>query len=149
MANVFCPGLSDLVVREQVDGPQNAMLLTHNLHVHFGALRLRFTAADQPNEYVVGPNSILSHSRINSASVSHLVRFEDNSGEQIPLPDPRLLAFHQACCLMLRASGAGDYMEEILDKFDSTGVLSSDGSSTEMVEHILHTVAHSTKVRQD
>ena len=60
VANIFCPGLSNLVMREQIDGPQNGMLLTHDLHVHFGALRLWFTATSQPNEYVVGPNSILS-----------------------------------------------------------------------------------------
>ena len=149
VANIFCPGLSDLVMREQINGPQNGMLLTHNLHVHFGALRLWFTATDQPNEYVVGPNSVLSHSGINSAPGRHLVRFEDHSGKQISLPNPRLLAFHRACCLVLRASGAGDYIEEILDKFGRIGVLSSDGSSTEMLDHILHTVAHSTLVRWD
>lgn len=52
--------------------------------------------------------------------------------EGIPVPDPRLLKFHRACCLILNMSGAGEYVEKLLRDMDDLvckGELAADGST--------------------
>lgn len=53
-------------------------------------------------------------------------------GGGIPVPDPRLLKFHRACCLILNMSGAGEYVENLLRDMEDLvckGGLAADGSS--------------------
>jgi hypothetical protein len=41
---------------------------------------------------------------------------------------PRLLAIHRACCLILHYSGAAGYIDDILDDWDKSHVM-SDGTT--------------------
>lgn len=53
-------------------------------------------------------------------------------GIPVPVPDPRLLKFHRACCLILNMSGAGEYVEKLLRDMEDLvckGGLAADGSS--------------------
>lgn len=55
-----------------------------------------------------------------------------NATATVPPPDPRLIALHRACCLMLRMSGAGECTDRVLrdmEEMQGTGVLAADGSS--------------------
>ncbi|KAH9059012.1 hypothetical protein EDB87DRAFT_1563702 [Lactarius vividus] len=53
--------------------------------------------------------------------------------EDLPLPNPVYLEIHAACCRIAHLSGAGEYMDKVLEDLEDTSVLSEDGSSA----HIL------------
>lgn len=55
-----------------------------------------------------------------------------NADGEVPPPDPRLIALHRACCLMLSMSGAGECADDVLQdmsELSGNGVLAADGSS--------------------
>ncbi|KAJ3811346.1 hypothetical protein F5876DRAFT_39851 [Lentinula aff. lateritia] len=58
-----------------------------------------------------------------------------SSDPKLPLPDPKLLAFHAAACRIAHLSGAAEYMDEILRDFERLSVLAEDGGSLAILEH--------------
>ncbi|KAH9074787.1 hypothetical protein EDB83DRAFT_1871337 [Lactarius deliciosus] len=59
------------------------------------------------------------------------------SGSDLPLPDPAYLEIHAACCRVAHLSGAGEYMDEVLEGLEDTRVLSEDGSSAHLLSFVL------------
>ncbi|CAE6442687.1 unnamed protein product [Rhizoctonia solani] len=60
-----------------------------------------------------------------------------STSPDLPLPDPKYLAFHAACARILKFSGASDFIISFLDEVEDTHVLSGDGSSGELLNHLL------------
>jgi hypothetical protein len=55
----------------------------------------------------------------------------------LPLPDPSYLRIHAACARVANLSGAGEHIEKVEREMETTRVLSSDGTSVEILQHAL------------
>ncbi|KAL5638590.1 hypothetical protein ACGC1H_005305 [Rhizoctonia solani] len=66
------------------------------------------------------------------------------SPSALPLPDRRYLALHAACARVSHLSGATEAIGSISNEVEHRGVLSEDGSSAELLDHLL--TAHSILV---
>ncbi len=55
----------------------------------------------------------------------------------LPLPNPVYLEIHAACCRVAHLSGAGEYMDKLLEDLEGTSVLSEDGSSAHVLSFVL------------
>ena len=58
--------------------------------------------------------------------------------EHLPLPNPKHLRIHAACCRVAHMSGAADYFDEVLHDMEDVGVLTGDGSSADLLELLLY-----------
>ncbi|KAJ3906631.1 hypothetical protein F5879DRAFT_876955 [Lentinula edodes] len=109
----------------------NVMTLVQPIHDSFDRLELWFEATDNEHEYFIKTtdetNRLLSE--LNGPITL------TSSDPNVPLPDPKLLAFHAAACRVAYLSGATEYMEEILRDFERLNVLAEDGGSLAILEH--------------
>ncbi|KII85756.1 hypothetical protein PLICRDRAFT_178085 [Plicaturopsis crispa FD-325 SS-3] len=53
--------------------------------------------------------------------------------EHLPLPSPRYLELHAACCKVAHMSGAAEYLDEVMRDIESIGVLAEDGGSADVL----------------
>ena len=66
-----------------------------------------------------------------------LVKFTTEDPENLPLPSPEYLKIHAACAKIAHMSGAGEYIDQILEELEDAKVLSEDGASAELLKHLL------------
>ena len=59
---------------------------------------------------------------------------------KLPLPSPDLLALHAACAQVAHLSGAGEYLDRILEDMEQMDVLAHDGTSSDVLYHALMTL---------
>lgn len=57
---------------------------------------------------------------------------------EYPLPNPKYLAIHAACCTVANLSGAADYLHKAYQYMEELHVLSEDGGSSSLLAVILH-----------
>jgi hypothetical protein len=81
--------------------------------------------------------------------VSEFVTFSTSDPEHLPVPSPDLLALHATCCKVAHLSGAAEYIDKNWDDLDETGVLAYDGSSGDILNHKLRSIANSSVTVQD
>ena len=55
----------------------------------------------------------------------------------LPLPNPRYLEIHAACCRVAHMSGAAEYFDRMIRDVEETRVLAEDGGSAEVLFHVL------------
>ena len=55
----------------------------------------------------------------------------------LPLPNPVYLSIDAACCRVAHLSGAGEYIEKILEDLEDIQVLAKDGSSARLLSFAL------------
>ena len=60
--------------------------------------------------------------------------------DKLPLPSPELLALHAACAKVAHLSGAGEYVDRILEDMEQIDVLAYDGTSSDILRHALITL---------
>ena len=65
-----------------------------------------------------------------------MVTFTSFDPENLPLPDPRYLAFHAAVSKVVHMAGMAEHLDEILRKYEDIRVL-SDQSSVEYLDGLL------------
>lgn len=132
--NMFDPGISHSLAGTAIDSPRNAITMCTDLHFRFRQLKwyLEPARGAVPHSYTMhlargqricrgvyppdGPDGIITF----------------NSTATAAPPDPRSIALHRACCLMLRMSGAGECTDRaVRDMRDmqEQGVLATDDSS--------------------
>ena len=75
-----------------------------------------------------------------------LVKFTTEDPENLPLPSPEYLKIHAACAKIAHMSGAGEYIEQILRDLEDMKILSEDGTSAELLEHLLAPFSHEISV---
>ena len=56
----------------------------------------------------------------------------------LPLPSPRYLHIHAACCRIAYLSGARRYLDKVLDNVDNLKTLAEDGSSADILAYALY-----------
>ena len=59
---------------------------------------------------------------------------------KLPLPSPDLLGLHAACAQVAHLSGAGEYVDQILEDMEQINVLAHDGTSSDVLHHALMTL---------
>ena len=59
---------------------------------------------------------------------------------KLPPPSPDLLNLHAACAQVAHLSGAGEYVERILEEMEQICVLANDGTPSDVLHHALRTV---------
>jgi len=123
-ANLSQETISDL--EDVIDDPSNGFLLELNAHVGFD----RFQWCLQPTE-VDDKYTIKIYGNVHGipGKATKVVEFKDHSEEfqanrgrrkrsrEIPLPDRRYINIHAAIAGVLHMSGAGKFLDELLQKF--------------------------------
>ena len=61
--------------------------------------------------------------------------------DKLPLPSPELLALHAACAKVAHLSGAGEYVDRIIEDMEQIDVLAYDGTSSDILHHALITLS--------
>lgn len=57
--------------------------------------------------------------------------------EYLPLPDPRFLALHAACCKVAQMSGAAEYVDKMDRDLEEMQVLGEDGGSADVLVYAM------------
>lgn len=128
--NMFHPGISHILAGDAIDSPRNAMTLAGDLHKRFGRLKWYLEPTGPlPHSYTV---HAIRGQRIEAwlRPPSGIVTFSADGS--VSPPDPRLIALHRACCLVLSMSGAGECVDDMFQDMrdlQGNGVLAADGSS--------------------
>lgn len=124
---MFDCGVSRVIEGVNIDRPLNAMSLTSDFHDMFGSFSVFFTPVPGlDHTYRIAsflPTEILPELPVTRA----LFLTTDLSIEP---PSPRLLAIHRAIAHILHLSGAGEYIDKILQDMEETGA--REGGSTEL-----------------
>ena len=63
--------------------------------------------------------------------------FQRPAPAYLPLPNPRYLEIHAACCRVAHMSGAAEYFDRMIRDVEETRVLAEDGGSAEVLFHVL------------
>jgi hypothetical protein len=124
----------------KINGTANAILLRADSDKAFGEFKLWFDSTVCILGTIVPPTRLIFlqgyanvytvSSNLNLEYVDQLVTFNNNdTTENIDLPDPQILKIHAAFCRVFYASGAADCFDDVRRYKDDTGVLSADGSS--------------------
>lgn len=123
--NMFDHGVVHLLEGPDMNRPYNAITLSRNMHKRFGEFKVFFERtpdADPPNTYRIGsflPPALSRLFPVTRTLFSH---------PTIDPPSERLLALHYAIAHILRLSGAGNYISNILRDLED-GIVRSDGST--------------------
>jgi len=123
--SMFDHGIIHLIEGTDIDRPYNALTLSQKMHQHFGSFKVFFEAVPgaPPHMYRIGA---FLHPFIARDQLPATRRVFEHAS--IDPPSPRLLAFHAAVAHILHLSGAGAYIERILDQMDRK-VVREDGST--------------------
>jgi hypothetical protein len=113
--NLLDPGIVDFIVGTHIDGALNAITLSHDYRRRFGTFKVCFEAVSMAKDrYIV--KHVEPH---NTPNVT--VDFSEGELHHAYPPSPRLLAIHRACCLILKHSGVGDYLDEVVCDMQKVG----------------------------
>ncbi|EIW52497.1 uncharacterized protein TRAVEDRAFT_52941 [Trametes versicolor FP-101664 SS1] len=114
---------------------ENILTLDVRIHLLFDAMNLWFEAVkDQPNCY----NVKLAPNRPGRPPfIPERVQFVSHRPE-LPLPSPRYLEVHAACCRVAHMSGAAEYLDLIYRHMEELEVLANNGASADVLTFALH-----------
>lgn len=59
--------------------------------------------------------------------------------DDLPLPSPRYLEIHAACCRIAHLSGAAEYIDNLLRAVEELDVLAEDGGSADVLAYAFRT----------
>ncbi|KAI0661851.1 hypothetical protein C8Q70DRAFT_1052152 [Cubamyces menziesii] len=113
---------------------ENILTLDAKIHHLFNTLRMWFEAVEgQPNCY----NIELAPNMARPFFIPRRVQFVSHHPE-LPLPSPRYLEVHAACCRIAHMSGAADYLDLIYRHMEELKVLANNGASADVLSFALH-----------
>jgi len=111
----------------------NIMTLEINIHSWFDELLLWFEAVDgEENTYKICATEQMYIYELGEDPIMFRTAHQD-----LQLPNPTYLQIHAACCRVAHLSGAGKYMDKILEDLEDMPVLSNDGSSADVLSYAL------------
>ncbi|KAH9175894.1 hypothetical protein EDB89DRAFT_235099 [Lactarius sanguifluus] len=132
-----CFGYEDLPYKlkgKGIHSLDNVMTLGTSVHHSFDQLKMWFEAKGSPNTYTIKATGPLFLTLCKAADCKITLTSED---PRLPLPNPDYLEIHAACCRVAHLSGAGEYMDKVLDDLEDARVLSEDGSTAHMLSFAL------------
>lgn len=116
---MFDPGITHLIDGPNIDSPSNALTLTLENHRLFGEFQIYFEPTSRPHEYRI-------HSVESGVLSDPVTRVLSRSPtDTINMPSPRLLGIHRAISRILKLSGAGEYIEQVLRDLEQVTVEAS------------------------
>ncbi|KAI9733994.1 MAG: hypothetical protein M1834_002651 [Cirrosporium novae-zelandiae] len=125
--NMFDPNILHSINGECIDKPTNAITLRHDFHIMFGDFQIFFDPIeDQPHTYKIDSTETVDSLRLPIFPITRALHLTHE--HTIDPPSPQLLVFHSACVTILQMSGAGEYIDKILEDLDET-IVKADGSS--------------------
>ncbi|EER25344.1 hypothetical protein CPC735_019510 [Coccidioides posadasii C735 delta SOWgp] len=125
--NMFDCDVAHLIEGSHIDSPHNAISLTPTFHKSFGNFEVYFdTVAGEEHTYRI--DSFLNPVSAARRGLPVTRKLLLSEGRAIDAPSPQLLALHRAIAHILHLSGAGEYIDKILQDFEETGV-QEDGST--------------------
>ncbi|KKZ68030.1 hypothetical protein EMCG_06240 [[Emmonsia] crescens] len=124
---LFEPGITHLIDGQGIDSPKNALTLTHHYHRLLSEFEIYF----EPIEGAYHRYTIRSTEKDpilcdRLLPVTRTLSLSPN--RTIDLPSSRLLKVHRAIALILKLSGAGEHIENILRDMEEVEV-KEDGST--------------------
>ncbi|KAI9060386.1 hypothetical protein FKP32DRAFT_1578008 [Trametes sanguinea] len=115
---------------------ENIMTLDMIVHEQFDRMNLWFQAIDGQNTYnVVLAPAVEGLARL--VAIPEQVTFVSHRPE-LPLPSPKYLRIHAACCRIAHLSGAAEHLDVIFRDMEELNVLAHDGSSADVLTYALH-----------
>ncbi|OAA63445.1 hypothetical protein SPI_03608 [Niveomyces insectorum RCEF 264] len=125
--NMFDSGVAHLINGVDVDRPRNALTLSSRYHDFFGAFEIYFDAVPgEYNTYQIQSFFPSPMARALGLPVTRTLFVTEN--RTIDPPSPRLLAVHRAIAHILHMSGAGEYIDRVLEDMEDS-VVRSNGTS--------------------
>ncbi|KAF9485217.1 hypothetical protein BDN70DRAFT_927752 [Pholiota conissans] len=112
---------------------QNVLTLSVEMRAKFNSLKLWFEAIDKPNTYIVAA----PHKRYLFPYFERIVTFTTPDENRLPLPSPEYLEIHASCAKAAHFSGAGAYIDNIIDEAEDTATLAEDSAFAEVLEYSL------------
>ncbi|KZT06607.1 uncharacterized protein LAESUDRAFT_725698 [Laetiporus sulphureus 93-53] len=128
-------------IREELEGSkihrlENIMTLTTDIHDMMDCLELWFEEVkDKENCYRIqirGPDPQLF---MKGGDIPSQVQFVAH--HNLPLPSPKYLRIHAACCRVAHLSGAAEYLDRVLRDMEELPVLAENGASADVLAHAL------------
>ncbi|KAJ2920985.1 hypothetical protein H1R20_g16109, partial [Candolleomyces eurysporus] len=120
---------------EKIHRLENVMTMKVDLHRLFDGLELWLVQVGK-DTYKVETFNLL----VNQLYGGREVKFTTENPKGLPVPSPEYLALHAACAKVAHSSGATEYIETILRDAEEIRVLAADGSSGEVLAHLLRNV---------
>ncbi|KAI1318487.1 hypothetical protein F5Y16DRAFT_406297 [Xylariaceae sp. FL0255] len=126
--NMFDTGVVHLIEGTDIDRPRNAITLTAFLHTLFGDFQVFFEPLpdEQPHTYRI--ETFYDRRLMRNLAFPFTRTLYLTNDRSIDPPSPRLLAVHRAIAHILRLSGAGEYIDKLLQDMDDVGI-QADGST--------------------
>ncbi|KAK2759095.1 hypothetical protein FQN54_003194 [Arachnomyces sp. PD_36] len=125
--NMFDCDVSHVIEGASIDRAFNAMSLSPGLHTDFGNFSVFFEPVpDQEHTYKI--DTFLPAGILPALPVTRSLYL--TSDRSIEPPSPRLLSIHRAIAYILHLSGAGEYIDKILQDMKEIEV--REGGSTEL-----------------
>lgn len=122
--NMFDVGIAHLVKGPDMNRPYNAVTLNHSLHQLFGRYQIFFDRVPGASPPAYRIDSFLPPALARRFPVTRTLFVHPT----IDPPSKRLLAFHRAIAHILQLSGAGDYLQNVLDDVEKK-VVRENGST--------------------
>ncbi|KAJ5742628.1 uncharacterized protein N7511_011360, partial [Penicillium nucicola] len=124
--DMFDPGIGHLIDGPKIDSPSNAITLTLDYHRLFGEFQIYFQSTGIPHQYRIDSTEQSPFLRDPLFPVTRDLTLSPN--HTIDPPSSRLLDVHRAIALILKLSGAGEYIERVLRDMEQLHI-SEDGST--------------------
>ena len=126
LLNMFDDRIIHFVEHSKIDSPINALTLSHEYHQLFGAFKIYFGHTGNPYEYEIKSTEQKSFLSDPLLPVVRTLTLSPNC--TIDPPSQRLLAVHRAIAFIIKLSGTGGYIEDILRDLEG-GNVRADGST--------------------
>ncbi|TFK66209.1 hypothetical protein BDN72DRAFT_844621 [Pluteus cervinus] len=123
----------DELAGQNIHRLENVMTMSTQIRELFDSLDLWFVATDEEDTYKI--ESIFGYIPEKYPQV-HFTTTDPN----LPVPSPRYLEIHAACARIAHLSGAAEYIESVLRDYEEITVLADDGSSAEVLAHLLQAI---------
>lgn len=123
---MFDPGVIHLIDGPKIDSPINALTLTLDYHRMFGEFQIYFEPTGVPYQYKIDSTERSPFLRDPLFPVTRTLTLSPT--RVIDTPSRRLLDVHRAIALIMKLSGAGEYIENILRDIEEVDV-KADGST--------------------
>ncbi|KAI0658312.1 hypothetical protein C8Q70DRAFT_917783 [Cubamyces menziesii] len=131
----ICEELGAATTATNLHRLENILTLDPFVHQLFDMLHLWFEAVEgQPNVYNVALAPDSTHEEL---FLPKTVRFASHR-PGLPLPNPRYLQIHAACCRIAHMSGAAEFLDSVYQEMEELRVLAEDGASADVLTVAIH-----------
>ncbi|KAJ5542992.1 hypothetical protein N7535_005416 [Penicillium sp. DV-2018c] len=124
--DMFDPGIIHLIDGPKIDSPMNALTLTLDYHRLFGEFQIYFERTGTRHQCRIDSTERSPFLRDPLFPVVRSLTLSPH--RTVDPPSPRLLDVHRAIALIMKLSGAGEYIERVLRDMEELNVR-EDGST--------------------